>query len=48
MKENNSIKLIITKKKMKHEKILLLASIVLHISYDQFASVKNVLRDYDV
>ena len=62
MKENNSIKLIIKKKKTKHEKILLLAktklttievlisrtSIVSHISHDQFASVNNVLRDYDV
>ena len=62
MKENNSIKLITKKKKMKHEKILLLAktkltsievlisraSIVSYISYDQFVSVNNVLRDYDV
>ena len=61
MKENNSIKLIIKKKKTKHEKILLLAktklttievlisraSIVSHISHDQFVSV-NVLRDYGV
>ena len=62
MKENNSIKLIIKKKKTKHEKILLLAktklttievlisraSIVSHISHDQFVSVNNVLRDYGV
>ena len=62
MKENNSIKLIIKKKKTKHEKILLLAktklttievlisraSIVSHISHDQFVSVNNVLRDHGV